>query len=198
MQIIDDVVDKETQDLIEDLVLGSDKPRWVYHRGYNTPKRIPPLTKEISSPSFFFEIVRANNNTLVDPSYDIFLKPIEKFNPRKIFKVRATLHHALKHETRTALTPHLDALPEQYGTDEFKVAVYYVNESTGPTVFYKETYQTAREKNLSNEQINNYEMEVDKIVEPKKGRIILFNHDQFHSTGVSQDGIRSIINYNFI
>lgn len=197
MQIIDDVVDKATQDLIENMVLENDMPRWIYHRGYATPKRIPPLTKNLSSHSFFFDVIKANNFRLVDPSYELLLSPIMRFNPTKIFKVRATLHHPLRNEERINLPPHLDALPEHYNTDKFKVAVYYVNESDGPTTFYKETYQSAKEKGLTVDQINNFEMDIDQQIQPKKGRLVLFDHDQYHASGVAKSGVRSILNYNF-
>lgn len=198
MIVIDDVVDKATQDLIEQMVLESDKPRWVYHKGYATPKRIPPLSKNHSSPSFFFEIVRANNHCLIDQSYAPFLAPLARFDPQKIFKVRCVLHHPLRNEERTCLPAHLDALPEHYETDKFKVAVYYVNDADGPTTFYKETYQSAKDKGLTDDDITHCRMEITGQVEPKKGRLVVFDHDIYHSTGLAKNGVRSIINYNFL
>lgn len=198
MIVIDDVVDKATQDLIEDMVLNSDAPRWVYHRGYAAPKRIPPLAREQSSPSFFFEIVRANMNSLINPTYAPFLAPLARLNPQKIFKVRCVLHHPLREENRKCLPAHLDALPEHYETDKFKVAVYYVNDADGPTIFYKETYQSAKDNGLTDDDITQCRMEIAGEIEPKKGRLVVFDHDVYHSTGFAKNGVRSIINYNFL
>jgi hypothetical protein len=198
MIVIDDVVDKATQDLIEKMILESDTPHWVYHRGYAAPKRIPQLVRNQSSPSFFFEIVRANNHCLIDPSYTPFLAPLARFDPQKIFKVRCVLHTALRNEDRTNLPPHLDALPEHYETDKFKVAVYYVNDSDGPTTFYKESYQSAIDKGLTDDDILNGRMEIAGQVHPKKGRLVLFDHDVYHASGFAKNGVRSIINYNFL
>lgn len=197
MQIIDDVVDKVTQDLIEKMIFQNDTPRWIYHRGYGAPKRIPQLPKELSSPAFFFDIVKANTHRLVDPSYNIFLEPLKSFNPQKVFKVRANMHHPLRNEERINMSPHLDALPEHYNTDKFKVAVYYVNDSDGPTTFYKETYESVREKKISDDDINNSRIDIDQYVDPKKGRLVVFDHNQYHASGFAKKSMRSVINYNF-
>jgi hypothetical protein len=198
MIVIDDVVDKATQDLIEEMVLNSSTPRWIYHRGYATPKRIPPLDKGQSSPSFFFDVVKANNYRLTDPSYTPFLDPLARFNPQKIIKVRCVLHHPLRNEERTIMPAHLDALPEHYGVDKFKVAVYYVMDADGPTTFYKETYQSAKDKGITVDDILSGRMEIAGQVQPKKGRLVVFDHDVYHASGFAKNGIRSIINYNFL
>lgn len=190
IQIIDDVVDKATQDLIEKFVLYTPTPKWIYSFGYDAPKRLPLLSVG-SFRTFYFDIVKANNHRLVDQSYEIFLAPIMQFNVKKIFKVRCVLQPALASSIDLECQPpHLDSLPEQYNTDRFNVAVYYVNESDGPTVFYKDSYEEAKSKNFQN-------LEIETKVYPKKGRLILFDHDKLHSSGAAKLDHRSVINYNF-
>ncbi len=198
MIIIDDAVDKPTQDLIENMIFKSDMPRWVYHRAYNTVKRVPPISSEIVFPSFFFDIVKANNHRLVDPSYGVFLSPIARFNPKSIFKVRCVLNQPIRTDERLCMPSHLDALPEHYHTEKFNVAVYYVNDSDGPTIFYDETYESAKQKGLSDKDLTDNKMNVKQKVEPKKGRLVMFDGNLFHSTGIPKNNVRSIINYNFL
>ena len=73
----------------------------------------------------------------------------------------------------------------------------YVNDSDGPTILYKETYNSAISKGYTDEDINNGKLEIETVVEPKKGRLILFDHDKYHSTGIPKNNIRCVINYNF-
>ena len=77
-------------------------------------------------------------------------------------------------------TPHLDRL------DELKYfnAIYYVNDSDGDTFFFKKE--------------NNKYLITDKV-SPKKGRLVVFDGDKYHSGRHPKESLkRVIINFNFL
>lgn len=57
--------------------------------------------------------------------------------------------------------------------------IYYVNDSTGDTVFFNED-------------------EIIESVTPKKGRAVLFDGNIMHSAGIPNTGTRCIVNYNLL
>lgn len=79
-------------------------------------------------------------------------------------------------------TPHVDY------NEPHKVILYYVNDSDGPTYFFKQKYDGTRQ-----------ELEVDRIVHPKAGRYVIFDGLTYHasSSPVAHDN-RCVININYI
>lgn len=84
--------------------------------------------------------------------------------------------------------PHLDNYNEHY------VLVYYINDSDGDTILFNERFEN--EHRLKNEPI---ELTTEARVKPKKGRILLFDGLQYHT---SQNPInsshRAILNINIV
>jgi hypothetical protein len=77
-------------------------------------------------------------------------------------------------------------------------AVYYVNDSDGDTIFYKEK----RDQNLN---INSFEWSkdkkftIDQTVSPKSDRIVVFDGLTYHSSSTPVDNnYRIIINFNWL
>lgn len=70
-------------------------------------------------------------------------------------------------------TPHTD-LPYPHLS-----LIYYVNNATGGTVFFKED-------------------EIIESVTPKKGRAVLFDGSIMHGAGIPDNGPRCIVNYNLL
>jgi hypothetical protein len=82
--------------------------------------------------------------------------------------------------------PHLD------NYHEHKVLVYYVNDSDGDTILFNEKYKPS-------DKDSNVHLSTEARVHPKKGRILMFDGLQYHT---SQNPINSkyrcVLNINFV
>ena len=76
--------------------------------------------------------------------------------------------------------------------DNHLVGIYYLNDSTGPTYISKFNYYDYNETDIN--QIAN--MSYQKIVEPKKGRMVFFNGQFYHASSNPTAGVRGILNFN--
>jgi hypothetical protein len=95
-----------------------------------------------------------------------------KLNINFIDIIAARLFITVPHKTKLEYyAPHTDRPEEHLGL------IYYVNDSDGDTVFFKNK-------------------EIIKRVSPKKGRIVLFDGNTFHSGGFPTDNPRCIVNFN--
>jgi hypothetical protein len=79
-------------------------------------------------------------------------------------------------------------------TDDHWVCLYYVNDSDGDTVLFK---QTREDMNNDIEVFKNTKFEPLKTVTPKKGRAIVFNGNRYHSSTAPTEGVRCILNFDF-
>lgn len=111
-------------------------------------------------------------------------------NMRRILRMKANyLTQNVDHnfDDMSINFPHLDNYNEHY------VLVYYVNDSDGDTILFNEKW----EKDDKNKDIIN--LTTEARVSPKRGRILLFDGLQYHT---SQNPIkydkRCILNINFI
>jgi hypothetical protein len=193
LKIIDNIVDKDTQDLIEKIVFSIDRS-WTYHGAYNTPARWPKIPQSQQSPTFFFDIVKPDRRVLTNPIFEPLIRPILKFNPTQLLKIRCVMNCQPAPGSSIKINqPHIDSRPENYQSDSYKTAVYYVNDSTGPTILYKNRYNPTVVEDISLDTV-----EIDQKVDPKKGRLIEFDYDIYHSSAFPEFGSRAIINYNFL
>lgn len=84
--------------------------------------------------------------------------------------------------------PHLDNFGHHY------VAIYYVNNSAGPTYLFE---NTNKEYSLKYDKEHNHDWKVLKKVEPKKGKLVFFNGYRYHaSSSPVGSQVRSVININ--
>jgi hypothetical protein len=196
MLIIDDVVGKETQDLIENYVF-SVKPQWTLHLNYNMPIRVPYVSPEMRPQSMFFNIIKPHTFRLDREEYSLLIEPVKQISS-KFFKVRCVMSLPVTSHQTSVATPHLDADAQRdYNVNKFRVGIYYVSDSESPTTIYKDTHASVKEKGITDKDINNGVLEIDTIVEAKKGRLVVLDGDVFHSSGIARTKYRSIINYNF-
>jgi len=118
-------------------------------------------------------------------THKLALRVLDKFCQKHNIKydsVKRTRSNTtfLCHETRPSI-PHIDNY-----TDHL-VLLYYVNNSDGDTVLYKNKY----------DEDSNNEMIVDYRVSPKAGRAILFDGGTYHSFYYPNiHDTRSVININ--
>ena len=92
---------------------------------------------------------------------------------QKLLRIRAVMN--IKNQTGEYI-PHTDLDAPHF------TMLYYVNDSDGPTKFY-----------------DHKDGEVIKMVDPKKGRAVLFTGDTYHaSSSPRHHSNRIVLNYNFL
>lgn len=125
--------------------------------------------------NFFFINDKPNS-----PYYKDSAEILEKFCLRenvpiqKLIRIKANLQLPEPREDSNYNTPHVD------NYSPHKVAIYYVNDSDGSTFFFDKQFK------------------VIKKVDSKRGRIVLFSGDIYHSGQPPTKDKRIIINFNFI
>ena len=109
----------------------------------------------------------------------------EKVNLPKILRVRADKTVWQNGFTKT-YSPHTDFRKGYDGaSDNFKSAIYYINDSSGDTIFFKERHNIDL-------------LTIDRVVTPKRNRLIIFDGDIIH-TGQAPitHNFRHLLNLNF-
>jgi hypothetical protein len=184
--IIDDVVDKDTQDLIENTIFSAET-QWTFGRTVFSHSD-PVLNKQARKTSMNFtkSLFRLDDDFVVN-DINLYTKPLHSLDIKTLFTSRIQLHLPINTDKPYGL-PHVDGVRNF----PYTAAVYYVNDSDGDTVFYKETIKEISPNNIP------LDMTVYKTVSPKKGRLIVFSGDIYHSSGKPKNDIRCIINYNFV
>jgi hypothetical protein len=81
---------------------------------------------------------------------------------------------------------HID-LPEPH-----YACVYYCDDSDGETIVYEQTAGTVPCGST------NVDLTVHKTVEPKRGRVVLFDGFRYHCSSQPRNSMRCIINFNLI
>lgn len=191
--VFDDIISKEQQDLIEKTIF-SPETQWTFGRTvfYHTH---PEVTKEVQSKvmSFTKSLCRIDDDFEVD-DLELYLSPIQAASNivgqpiQKVMTSRIQLQTPIN-TPATCGTAHVDG----YRPFPYMVGVYYVNESEGDTVLYKETIQ-----DTTPDEIKNGKLTVDQVISPKKGRLIIFGGNIYHAAGRPKEDIRCVINYNFV
>lgn len=191
--VFDDVVDKETQDLIEKTIF-SPETQWTFGRTvfYHTH---PEVTKEHQSKvmSFTKSLSRADDNFQVD-DLDLYISPIVEASNKvgnriqKLMTSRIQLQIPLNDPSPNGI-PHVDG----YRQFPYMVGVYYVNDSEGDTVLYKQTTN-----DTTPDEVKAGKITIDQTISPKKGRLIVFDGNIYHASGRPRKDVRCIINYNFV
>jgi hypothetical protein len=130
--------------------------------------------------------MKDNNGNVVSNQYSFLInflknKLIENVKVNKFLRMKVNLQTQCSFSKEDFYnTPHLDRL------DELKYfnAIYYVNDSDGDTFFFQK-------------ESNKY-LITDKV-SPKKGRLVVFDGDKYHSGRHPKESLkRVIINFNFL
>lgn len=182
--VIDDVVSKELQTKLYEIVMGG-QWRFVNDMSYNNS----------SNPSYGF------NQTFKHPKYGIMSSlyeqvcvPIvnsatEKLNLsiNDIYFTRSFLQLPLQDKyIKVNNGIHVDLPIDHYA------CVYYCNDSDGDTIIYEQNTDTTP---LGS---NNIELIEHKRVSPKIGRMVLFDGKRYHCSSQPRDNLRCIINFNLV
>ena len=170
LTIIDNVISLGYQNLVEES-FNSTNFDWYYQAAISAEGRDDVNT------GFSHRIFGDNAaSPYYQFTYPILLEAINKYKKGTIIKQLYRIRGAMFVKNQTS-QPHLPHIDHQY---KHYTMLYYVNDSDGPTRFF------------SNE-------EIVKEVEPKKGRVVLFNGDTYHASSSPRNHTRRmVINYNFL
>ena len=172
IEIYDDVFDSNIQDHIEEYILNSKKkePSWYFEKstcavGYKNHRCVE------ESP----QIVRGfrSNGVDVEP---FNYAPFERFlNGKYFYRCKSNILFQKKfrwfEEKRKVNMPHVDLYYPH------TVILYYVNDSDGDTVIYKNKKEWKR-------------------FTPKQGSMITFDGSLYHTAEQPKNGTRCVINLN--
>lgn len=195
IKIIDNFLEKEIENKIKEK-LNADSFPWFYYEDIIHPRSRNNLIDERITKSFALVHTLFTEPHGENSNYFLFFLTIlnrfctyEKINLDKILRIRIRRTFFVKgHSKKKYNTPHVDLeLIENY-----KSLVYYVEDSDGDTVFFKNKYNKDNKIVLDKEAIE------DKRISPKQGRAIYFNGDIFHSGNCPVNyEKRTIINFDF-
>ena len=168
--IIDNIIPKAYQDLIEASLLGEMNAHWLllddisYGHGKDLAKTNPGLVHPLKV-----------DNQIKSPLFNLVLP-----------MVLLSLEHAKYKYTDTVMARSFLQFPKDTSTPnnshidlEFPhvVCLYYVNDCDGPTTIYSDTGSN-----------------IKQIVQPQKGRAVIFDGKYYHSSSNPTTTRRGIIN----
>ena len=194
--IIDDVVDKRTQDEIENRVL-SGETQWTFSRSVFYDKNMHPEVEQLQKKRMmaFTKLLVSMEEKKVDPSFNFYNLPLKAARDNHNIPIKKILNSRIQLQLPLAINQerkygiaHIDA----HRDFNYKVGVYYVNDVDGDTYIFKQTAS-----NSTPEDIKNGKLDVYTTVSPKKGRLVIFDGDIYHAVGKPKTDLRCIINYNF-
>jgi hypothetical protein len=172
MKIFDNVICEDNSKKLEELLLSQDFPWFLIQKSSGKSKSVNGFTDTVQ---FEHHFIRDNQITsqAIHQVMDLLnwsnvLENIE-VSPN-IFRMKSNL---LLQTQDKPNTPHIDL---DYS---HTVLLYYVNDSDGPTIFYDKEFNV-----------------VNKIF-PKRGRIVVFDGQIYHSSTPPQTNThRCVINFN--
>jgi len=199
--VIDDCIPQKYQDEIEDSLLVKDF-NWHFQSDITLSDmhlraldKLHPNNKPVRRPGFGAMMFDANTGR--GNSFH-FLAPViycsaEKANieVHELSLIRAFLSMPVSADKIDRVDkPHVDKpFPHIVG-------LYYVNDSDGDTVIYRETNVPAIDNRVIPE-IDPKSLTIAKTITPKKGRIVFFNGQIYHSSTQPTVGPRCVLNFHF-
>ena len=179
IKIYDDLIPPYLQDYFELVTLGINGgkedflyPTVPFKAKYESTARDEELQQ---SPMSFVHVLKSS--TALSEHLENFAMPAQAAINHQGMTLKdimvARIYITMPHETSLKhYAPHVD-LP-----GEHMVVIYYVNDADGATVFFD---------NFGN---------IIQEVEPKKGRVLLFDGKIKHGGGIPKKGPRCIVNYD--
>ncbi len=174
IHVFDNLLPKNYQDLIENALLGEKNCNWLLldDISYGGENRL-----ENANPGLVHPL--KVDNQVISPLFNLFLPlvlvALEKINCQYNNTIMARSFLQFPQAISTANNIHVDLeIPHT-------VCLYYVNDSDGPTRLYKQGTT-----------------EVIRQVDPKKGRILIFDGKYYHSSSNPTVNKRCIINFDIV
>lgn len=184
IQIFDNFILPYHQDILESTLLG-DNFSWYYNKNisYNDNELNQQWT---TNDSTLKDTDAFLHNFLKDGYTSVFfdiVKPIlYQLNAKELYRVRGVFVNKNSSFKNFINIPHVD-LPIAHLT-----AIYYVNNADGDTVIFQERWNGTTDCSKKT---------VEKTISPKKGRLVLFDGQRYHTGSVPSLTPRVLININF-
>lgn len=186
--IIDDVIAKNYQDDLEKNILTRDFP-WYFVPNISkyTEGEDQLTTDSIGLSHNFIDLEKGSISFVTDNLMPLLKQSCAKIDitPKEVFWGRIFMtvgsgksNKNLFHTDMTS--PHL-------------VCLYYINDASGPTVILSKTHDEINREEVNDTDQSKY---ITHEVEPKKGRVVLFNGNRFHASTTPEKGRRCIINFD--
>jgi len=180
--IFDDIIDSKAQNKIQDIVFN--KVKWTFVADVTNPQK-----NQQQRPGFLYNYMKEN---IVYKYHNDMVKILDaacnkiNFKRNDCLQGRSFLQLPLNLKDRSLDVPHIDADVDHL------VILYYVNDSDGDTVIYKNKF-------ISEDKTPKFdELEEWKRVTPKSGRVVMFNGKHWHTAQQPEHNVRCIINYNVV
>jgi hypothetical protein len=186
MNVIENIIPTDLQNHIESYLLGNTFPLYLNTKTVNIDNQSgfqDKLTKDGLILNHYFiregQLVSQNAWDFVKPIAIEFIKKIGI--PPKISSCKLNITFAdLNHSFPYYFPPHYDT------PDRAIVAIYYVNNSDGDTILFKN-------------QTENGCYIIEKLISPTKGSMVYFNQATLHSNYSPRNtSLRCVINFNFL
>jgi len=186
--VFDNVVSKTYQDAIEARVQENNFP-WFYvpNVSRRTESEDQIAEDTIGFAHAFYSQDKGSISFITDFLTPLLYECCARINvtPNKVYFGRAFMTVATGKVQRNLY--HTD-MPGPH-----LVCLYYVNDASGPTVILNKTARDVdRERINATDQTQN----IAREVEPRKGRVVLFDGKYFHASTTPEHGRRCIINYD--
>jgi hypothetical protein len=196
--VIDDVISKGHQDFVEKELLTYSGWRFLEDVAYSGPGNDTNYDKfrlQGKTPAIGHQFFDKNYGGIQSPIYmiaapiihaatDSIGQPLKELLAGRIF-MHFPLAESLK---KTHDNIHIDF------PFEHMACVYYVNDTDGDTFIFDKFHRDLK----PNQELSEVEFNIVQRVTPKKGRCVVFNGSQFHSSSGPTDKIRCIINFDFL
>jgi hypothetical protein len=190
IKIIDNFLEPDYANTLEDFFIK--KVPWYFIENNS----VKGEKETVDSYGFFhvFAVHGKYTNTPYLKTVEPLIENIRKeIGYSKILRVRGDL--TVYQNQKKIFDPHTDFIPGHEGVSyNHMTAIYYVNDSSGDTVFFKERCKGINDPFARDVK----DLTVDKQVTPKKNRLVYFDGNIVH-TGYAplEHSNRILINLNF-
>jgi hypothetical protein len=193
--VIDDILPKSYQDFIEENLLGMHVP-WVHVRDVaiddDSLKEMEKKNIKLNlRPGFscrFYQVGEGITSPLWFMIKPIVLEACSKIDYKinDVISARSFLITSLA-DHKEYDNPHTDMAVSHL------VCLYYVNDTDGDTYIFDKS-----QTDVSREMLDRDNLKVIKRISPKKGRVVLFDGNTYHSSSRPSTGSRCIINFDIL
>jgi hypothetical protein len=172
MKIFDNVVSEQNSNQLEELLLCDNFPWFFVKKSSGKSKSVDGFSDTVQFEHHFVRDSQITSQAIHQVMYLMDWNNVvkeTKVSP-SIYRMKSNL--LLKTQS-SPNTPHIDS------NDPHTVLLYYVNDSSGPTIFYDKNFNVVNE------------------ISPKRGRIVVFDGSIYHSSSPPQTNThRCVINFN--
>ena len=196
IHVIDDIVEKQVQDEIEQMMFAP-APMWSLLQDVAASSSLAEKkTPGIGLTLYHNSVVSVSpfHQEILQKTLPITIASCKHLNLNEVMlhQARSFIHFPLSdHVRKQHDTIHTDILQEHL------VCLYYVNDSDGDTVLFNETTEDYPLVDTTC-VFDDRKFTEMKRVQPKKGRVVLFNGKRYHCSSPPQKDLRCIINFNLL